>query len=156
MIRSVVAAVAIVAAAACGADDTMSNDQPDAGGSGDPDGGNTCTKPALDATWLASYVTSITTSIPAPRATTTQRNAARTYLQQQFVQLGLSPQTHSYNSGANIYATVAATGGDARAIIVGAHFDTVTNSPGANDNASGVAAVLAVARYVSEMPCRGR
>ncbi len=156
MNRSFVAAVVAVAVGAtgCGSDDTMSTDQPDAG-SGDPDGGTTCTKPALDATWLPSYVTSITTGIPAPRATTTQRNAARTYLQQQLVQLGLSPQTHSYNSGANVYATLPATaGGDARAIIVGAHFDTVTNSPGANDNASGVAAVLAVARYVAEMECR--
>jgi Zn-dependent M28 family amino/carboxypeptidase len=140
------------AAAACGSDDTMVTDEPDAGATGTD--GNACTKPALDASWLSSFVTGITMNIPAPRATTTQRNAARTYLQQQLVQLGLSPQTHSYNSGANIYATLASTATDTRAIIVGAHFDTYTNSPGANDNASGVAVVLAVARYVREMPCR--
>ncbi|HEY2119774.1 MAG TPA: M28 family peptidase [Candidatus Acidoferrum sp.] len=31
-------------------------------------------------------------------------------------------------------------------VVVGAHYDTVTSSPGANDNASGVAAVLELAR----------
>jgi Zn-dependent M28 family amino/carboxypeptidase len=39
-------------------------------------------------------------------------------------------------------------------LILGAHFDTVANSPGANDNASGVAAVFAVARYLKDLPCR--
>ncbi len=35
-------------------------------------------------------------------------------------------------------------------IVVGAHYDTVIGSPGANDNTSGVAAVLALARRFSE------
>ncbi|MGF1523813.1 MAG: M28 family peptidase [Leptolyngbyaceae cyanobacterium] len=37
-------------------------------------------------------------------------------------------------------------------ILVGAHYDTVPGSPGADDNASGVAALLEIARYVSEHP----
>lgn len=148
MTRRALAACMLVA---CGGDDGTSTDV-DGGVGGDAT--SSCTKPALAAPWLTSYVTTITANIPAPRATTTQRNAARTYLQQQLVELGLTPQTHSYNSGANVYATLPATVSDTRAIIVGAHFDTVQNSPGANDNASGVAAVLAVARYVADMPCR--
>jgi hypothetical protein len=39
---------------------------------------------------------------------------------------------------------------DARAIVIGAHYDTVLNSPGADDNASGVAAMLECARVLSD------
>jgi Peptidase family M28 len=38
------------------------------------------------------------------------------------------------------------------AIVVGAHLDTVRNSPGADDNASGVAVVLEVARLLATLP----
>ncbi|HSS65320.1 MAG TPA: M20/M25/M40 family metallo-hydrolase [Gammaproteobacteria bacterium] len=37
-----------------------------------------------------------------------------------------------------------------QAVIVGAHYDTVPGSPGANDNATGVAAVLELARLLRE------
>jgi Zn-dependent M28 family amino/carboxypeptidase len=37
-------------------------------------------------------------------------------------------------------------------VIVGAHYDTVTNCPGANDNATGVAAMLELARRFAESP----
>ncbi|MEK7873371.1 MAG: M28 family metallopeptidase, partial [Chloroflexota bacterium] len=40
-------------------------------------------------------------------------------------------------------------GGD-RVIIVGGHYDTVAASPGANDNGSGTAVMLAVARYFAQ------
>jgi Zn-dependent M28 family amino/carboxypeptidase len=60
----------------------------------------------------------------------------------------------AYPTGANVYATSPSTIATTKEIIVGAHFDTVANSPGADDNASGVAAVLAVARYVHETTCR--
>ena len=42
----------------------------------------------------------------------------------------------------------AADGGGA--VIIGAHYDTVANTPGANDNASGVAALMAVAARVRD------
>jgi len=147
-------AVAVCTLVACGGDDGMST-EPDASvdGQGGSDGSR-CDVPPLEATWLQQYVTDIATNIPAPRATLTQRNAARTYIQSKLIDLGLTPQTHSYNSGSNIYATLPSTTGGGKTVIVGAHFDTVANSPGANDNASGVAAVLGVARYVADMTCR--
>ncbi len=39
-----------------------------------------------------------------------------------------------------------------RHLVVGAHYDTVAGSPGANDNASGVAVMLEVARILSVRP----
>jgi len=46
-------------------------------------------------------------------------------------------------------ATIPSTTGETRSLLVGAHLDTVASSPGANDNASGVAVVLAVGRILS-------
>jgi len=38
------------------------------------------------------------------------------------------------------------------AVILGGHYDSVAGSPGANDNASGTAVVLAIARKVAGIP----
>lgn len=90
----------------------------------------------------------------APRYLSTERSNARTYLMEQLSAQGWQPQLHSYSTGANVIGTVPPTMGNGQTIIVGAHFDTVQGSPGANDNASGVAVVLAVGRYLKATPCR--
>jgi hypothetical protein len=41
-----------------------------------------------------------------------------------------------------------------RYLVVGAHYDTVVGSPGANDNASGVAVLLELARVLAARPAR--
>ncbi|MFQ5840647.1 MAG: M28 family peptidase, partial [Candidatus Methylomirabilales bacterium] len=46
----------------------------------------------------------------------------------------------------NIEAEIAGTDRAGEVVIVGGHYDSVVGSPGANDNATGVAAVLALAR----------
>jgi Zn-dependent M28 family amino/carboxypeptidase len=149
----------LCALVACGGDDAMMTGDPDAGSSDGSvvtdDSGNVCNKPALDQPWLAGLVGGAVSSLAAaPRATSTQRQAARTYLQNQLTQMGWTPQLHTYNTGANVYATIPSTNGATKQIIVGAHFDTVTGSPGANDNATGSAAVLALARYLKDVTCR--
>ena len=152
------AVVALAVLGACAADDTTAT--PDGGmtttdGNGTTGDGSMCEPPALDQPWLRTLVSGAVTSLAAaPRATNTQRTTARTYLQNQLTQMGWTPMLHSYPTGANVYATIPATNGSTKRIIVGAHFDTVSNSPGANDNATGTAAVLAVARYLKDMPCR--
>lgn len=114
-----------------------------------------CTQPAIDAPWLESSLTSWVAGLAAaPRSTVTQRDAARAYLASELTAMGWTPQTHQYANGANVYATIPATMGSEKQIVVGAHFDTVANSPGANDNASGSAVVLAIARYLKDVPCR--
>lgn len=145
---------------ACAADDSAMT-TPDAGGDGsgsaivDAPPGTTCTPPALDQPWLASQLSTVTMDLAAAaRATSTQRTSARNKLQTQLTALGLMPALQSYTTGANVTARIAATTATNKRIILGAHFDTVSNSPGANDNASGSAVVLAVARYLEDMPCR--
>ena len=41
-----------------------------------------------------------------------------------------------------------------KVLVVGAHWDTVVGSPGFNDNASGTAAVLELARALATARCR--
>jgi hypothetical protein len=52
----------------------------------------------------------------------------------------------------NIETEVRGTKHPEQVIIVGAHYDTVVGSPGANDNGSGVAALLEIARLCQDHP----
>ncbi|GGT73650.1 M28 family peptidase [Streptomyces lateritius] len=69
---------------------------------------------------------------------------------------GMSPlrlRLHRRLTGANLLARLP--GADDRpTVIVGAHLDTVRGSPGADDNASGVAALLETARLLGGLPGR--
>ena len=51
---------------------------------------------------------------------------------------------------ANVVAELRGSSGSAEVVVVGAHNDTVDYSPGANDNGSGVAACLAIARAMAK------
>jgi hypothetical protein len=51
---------------------------------------------------------------------------------------------------ANIIAEKKGTGDSDKIVVIGAHYDTVPGSPGADDNATGVAAVLELARIFGE------
>lgn len=104
---------------------------------------------------LTPFLTEVIADLPAPRATLTERETARAYLVEQLTALGWTPTVQSYSTGANVVADIPATAATTSArIIAGAHFDTVGGSPGANDNGTGVAAVLAVARLLAETPVR--
>jgi hypothetical protein len=53
----------------------------------------------------------------------------------------------------NIEAMIepAAEGSDAQTLVIGAHYDSYFHAPGANDNATGVAGVLELARLLSDV-----
>ncbi|MDB4956132.1 MAG: hypothetical protein JWO36_3701 [Myxococcales bacterium] len=115
-----------------------------------------CVPPAPNAGSLSGLVTGVVTQLAqAPRATASERDTTRTELAMQLTTAGWTPMLETYPTGANVYATIPATITTTRQIIVGAHFDTVTGSPGANDNGTGVAAVIGVAHYLHDVPCRG-
>src|SRR5207244_654199 len=52
----------------------------------------------------------------------------------------------------NVIGIKPGTTAPAEVVVIGAHLDSVPLSPGANDNASGVATVLEVARLLAEVP----
>ena len=56
--------------------------------------------------------------------------------------------------GADERMTNASGGGQDSALLIGAHYDTVPGSPGADDNASGLAVMLECARVLSQVQRR--
>ena len=107
------------------------------------------------------------------------RRAAAGYVAEVIGSLGLQARAHNYDvrygdddqqyCGVNVYASVPATeGGAGGHVVVGAHYDSRARGagdrrneragpmPGANDNATGVALVLAVAEAALRMPTRSR
>lgn len=88
------------------------------------------------------------------RSSPANRQIAREYLTRRFGDLSLVPLQHAYGTGTNVYAELPSISSGRDWVVLGAHFDTVARSPGANDNATGVAMVFAVARYLAALPCR--
>ena len=72
------------------------------------------------------------------------------YLYDSLQQSGYAVSEHAYTVDGkevkNIEATLTGTKSTAGVVIVGAHYDSVAGTVGANDNASGVAALLELAR----------
>ncbi|MER6165559.1 M28 family peptidase [Streptomyces violaceorubidus] len=69
--------------------------------------------------------------------------------------LALKPRLHRRLSGANLLARLPGPD-DGPVVVVGAHLDSVDGSPGADDNASGVAVVLETARLLAAAPIAPR
>jgi Zn-dependent M28 family amino/carboxypeptidase len=77
---------------------------------------------------------------------------AESFIERQFLDAGYSVtrQTFEFRGSryANLVAELAGSASPARVLVVGAHYDTVRTTPGADDNASGVAGMLALARML--------
>lgn len=86
------------------------------------------------------------TSLQGDRSTVAGRNTARSYIQGQLQGYGY---TTSVDATGNIVAELTGSTTPSEIYVVGAHFDAVPGSPGADDNASGVAGMLEVARIFS-------
>lgn len=93
----------------------------------------------------------------ADRASLEHRKAVRTYLSDVLRRMGLQPMIQTYGTdGENVFAVLPCGRPGAEAVVLGAHYDSVRNSPGANDDASGVAAVVAVAGDLVRATARRR
>jgi Zn-dependent M28 family amino/carboxypeptidase len=67
------------------------------------------------------------------------------YIAQSFERRGLRAARHAFESGGRTVHNIEVEPPGPARIVVGAHYDTVPGSPGADDNASGVAALLELA-----------
>ena len=80
------------------------------------------------------------------------------YIAERLEAAGFAPAVQEYRvEGArvqNVEATLAGSTDTAPSVIIGAHYDTVIGCPGANDNATGVAAMLELARRFAGQPHR--
>ena len=88
-----------------------------------------------------------------PRAAPIALRAAEAYvagaLAGSGLEVALHPFTHAGRQHHNVVGRLRGSDPDRPRVLVGAHFDTVPGSPGADDNASGVAAMLEAARLTS-------
>ena len=77
---------------------------------------------------------------------------ARDYIVSRVSAFGLQAKLQNYelygDTYSNIIVDFPAQDASAPVLIIGAHYDSVENSPGANDNASGVAALMEIARMI--------
>jgi Zn-dependent M28 family amino/carboxypeptidase len=74
------------------------------------------------------------------------------YIETELKKLGLVVQRQSFSSGANIIGIQK--GQSSKTIIIGSHYDSISGTPGADDNASGCAMTLLVARQLSRIKLR--
>jgi acetylornithine deacetylase/succinyl-diaminopimelate desuccinylase-like protein len=79
---------------------------------------------------------------------------AGNYIYNEFIEMGLETRKHEWNDEDptvfNVEATLLGSNEESGEIyIICAHYDTVSESPGADDDGSGVAAVMAAAKLMS-------
>lgn len=78
------------------------------------------------------------------------------YLLAEFSSLGYQPATQSFPYAGKTYQNVIAelkgTSAPEQVLVIGAHYDTVRTTPGADDNASGVAGLLGMAKLLAGKP----
>jgi Zn-dependent M28 family amino/carboxypeptidase len=83
---------------------------------------------------------------------------AAEYIEQQFAASGYPTRRQTYEVSrapvSNIEAVLPGTTDPESVVIFGAHYDTVGGCPGANDNATGIAALLALAQRFAPRPQR--
>jgi hypothetical protein len=82
--------------------------------------------------------------------------AAAAYIEGTLAASGYAPDSQAFESGGTLVRNLAVEIPGAtrpeEVVVVGAHYDSVLGSPGANDNASGVAALLEIARLLRNRP----
>jgi hypothetical protein len=89
------------------------------------------------------------------RRTEAHRTQARAHVAHALQSLGYRPSLQSFSvkgqSGVNLEIVKPGTDPAAGDLLLGAHYDTVAGTQGADDNASGVAAVMEVARLLQPL-----
>ena len=85
-------------------------------------------------------------SLSIERASEKGRNQARAYLRETLINQGWSVKTHTFPGGTNLWVEKRGQMPQAGLMVVAAHYDGPANSPGADDNASGLAVLLELAR----------
>jgi len=78
--------------------------------------------------------------------------SASEYIQDELIKSGYEIEHQTYSvRGRRVENIIASVGPeDADRVVVGAHYDTFGNQPGADDNASGVAGLIALAKLLKE------
>jgi Zn-dependent M28 family amino/carboxypeptidase len=96
------------------------------------------------------------TTIARPRSPFSNPDAARDtarFIREFFLTSGYRVEEDRFQYGGELYSNLIATReSEPEPLLIGAHFDAVDGSPGADDNATGIAVMLEVARLLSATP----
>jgi len=104
----------------------------------------------VDGKELKAHVTALTRNGPRHESKPDAVKAALVYLTDRLSRAGYKVHEEKYGKGpydVNLYCELTGTGSKP-VLEVAAHWDTVKDSPGADDNASGAAGVLEIARVL--------
>lgn len=98
---------------------------------------------------MRGHVVSVA-SVPHNVAHVTELGGVATYIETQLSQMGYPVRSQNFHAGGqrvrNLEVIVEPAQKDAPTLVVGAHYDSFSDAPGANDNGSGVAALIELAR----------
>ena len=109
---------------------------------------------ALDAADLIAKLE----SLPQDRASEAGRAATRVFLAHALTDAGLEAELQAFSAtgdrpgGVNVVAERPGTVPGAGVVLLGAHYDAVPGSPGADDNGTGIVAALGLARHFARIP----
>ena len=105
---------------------------------------------------VEAHVEMLAGTIGVRAAGTDNEGRAAAYIASEFIKTGLDTRIQAFPAwdyySQNVVATKRGLDGGAGTIYVGAHYDSVIWGPGANDNASGTAVLLEVARLLATEP----
>ena len=112
----------------------------------------------ISETQLRRHVAALADAGPRPAEDRRATRRVADYIRTRLLDFGYRPfeegpataQPDDADAFVNILATRSGRASGAGILEVAAHYDTVADSPGADDNASGVAAVLEIARVLSK------
>ena len=112
-----------------------------------------CLIEKIDPDRLRAHVARLAGGDRHPVYSPERHTAAASYVRAAFEEAGLTVRIHTFPQGEyqgrNVIATQPSSQPGPPPLLVCAHYDTVRDSPGADDNASGVAALLECARVLS-------
>jgi hypothetical protein len=115
--------------------------------------------PAADPARLEAHVRMLSeTFSPRDAAHPEGMDAAADYVRREFARTGAAVSEQTFEVGGKAYRNVIAAFGPGAGerVVVGAHYDAAGPLPGADDNASGVAGLIELARLLAESPPRLR
>lgn len=78
------------------------------------------------------------------------KSTRQTFSVSGYFQDGLWGATHATQSASNVVVEIQGTSKASEIVVIGAHYDGVQDSPAANDNATGVAAMLEIASALAQ------
>ncbi|XGC80669.1 M28 family peptidase [Bdellovibrio bacteriovorus] len=110
-------------------------------------------EPRANKDRLRADVTALTTTkIPRSYENLAGLKEAANYIENEWKKSGLKVEYQKFKAGKNTYENVLTTVGPSKGprIVIGAHYDVAGPLPGADDNASGIAGLLEIARLMQQ------